>query len=67
MIASRGKNIWILIMRFSPAAIALSLTFAIMSSVSISGRGDDDGGDLRGFPQAPLGSYKLTALCLSIA
>jgi Tfp pilus assembly protein PilF len=29
-------------MRFSPAAIALSLTFAIMSSASISGRADDD-------------------------
>lgn len=42
MIASRGKNIWILIMRFSPAAIALSLTFAIMSSASISGRADKD-------------------------
>jgi tetratricopeptide (TPR) repeat protein len=29
-------------MRFSPAAIALSFTFAIMSSASISGRADND-------------------------
>ena len=29
-------------MRFSPAAIALSLTFAIMSSASICGRADVD-------------------------
>ncbi|MEY3634738.1 MAG: hypothetical protein RLZZ61_1148 [Pseudomonadota bacterium] len=29
-------------MRFSPAAIALSLTLAIMSSASISGRADND-------------------------
>jgi Tfp pilus assembly protein PilF len=29
-------------MRFSPAAIALSLTFAIMSSASISGQTDND-------------------------
>ena len=29
-------------MRFSPAAIALSLTFAIMSSASIGGRADVD-------------------------
>ena len=42
MIAKRVKNIWILIMRFSPAAIALSLTLAVMSSASISGRADKD-------------------------
>ncbi|OYU01338.1 MAG: hypothetical protein CFE36_10845 [Sphingomonadaceae bacterium PASS1] len=29
-------------MRFSPAAIALSLTLAVMSSASIGGRADDD-------------------------
>lgn len=29
-------------MRFSPAAIALSLTFAVMSSVSISGQSNDN-------------------------
>ncbi len=29
-------------MRFSPAAVALSLTFAVMSSASIGARGDDE-------------------------
>lgn len=36
------KQIWILIMRFSPAAIALSLSFAMISSAGIGGRADDD-------------------------
>jgi tetratricopeptide (TPR) repeat protein len=42
VIALKLKQIWILIMRFSPAAIALSLTLAMISSASISGRADDD-------------------------
>jgi tetratricopeptide (TPR) repeat protein len=33
---------WILIMRFSPAAIAMSLSFAMISSASIGARADDD-------------------------
>jgi tetratricopeptide (TPR) repeat protein len=36
------KQIWTLIMRFSPAAIALSLTFAMISSAGIGSRADDD-------------------------
>ena len=31
-------------MRFSPAAIALSLSFAMISSASIGGRADDEAG-----------------------
>lgn len=42
MIASRFEQIWILIMRFSPAAIGLSLTLAVMSSASIGGRADNN-------------------------
>ena len=42
MIAKRVENIWIIFMRFSPAVIALSLTLAVMSSASISGRADKD-------------------------
>jgi tetratricopeptide (TPR) repeat protein len=38
----RLQQIWILIMRFSPAAIALSLTLAMISSAGIGGRADDD-------------------------
>ena len=42
MIASRFEQIWILFMRFSPAAIALSLTLAVMSSASIGSRADKE-------------------------
>ncbi len=42
MIAMRLQHIWILIMRFSPAAIALSLTLAMISSAGIGSRADDD-------------------------
>ena len=40
MIAVDAKHIWNLIMRFSPAAIALSLTLAMISSASLSKRPD---------------------------
>jgi tetratricopeptide (TPR) repeat protein len=40
VIALEAKSIWNLIMRFSPAAIALSLTLAMISSASISKKPD---------------------------
>jgi tetratricopeptide (TPR) repeat protein len=42
VIANRFEQIWELIVRFSPAAIALSLTLAMISSASIGARADDD-------------------------
>lgn len=42
MLASDFDHIRDLIMRFSPAAIALSLTLAMISSASIGSRADDD-------------------------
>ncbi len=42
MIASRVEQIWITFMRFSPAAIALSLTLAVMSSVSITAQSNNE-------------------------